>query len=77
MESYLREVVPAGPRASSEADKIMRRLAVQVDERRNPRTNATLDQLLDRYVETVDVGRTTGRMYGKYWRSTPVRSSAG
>ena len=63
---YLREVVPAGPRASSEADKIMRRLAAQVDERRNPRTNATLDQLLDRYLETVDVGRTTRRMYVKY-----------
>jgi hypothetical protein len=34
----------------------MRRLAAQVDERRNPRTNATLHQLLDRYSETVDVG---------------------
>jgi len=63
---YLREVVPAGAKASSEADKIMRRPAAQVDERRNPRTDATLDQLLDRYLETVDVGRTTRWMYGKY-----------
>ena len=63
---YLREVVPAGPKASTEADRVMRRLAAQVDERRHPRTNATLDQLLDRYLETLDVGRTTHRMYGKY-----------
>ncbi len=63
---YLREVVPAGPKAASEAEKVMRRLAAQVDERRHPRTNATLDQLLDRYLETLDVGRTTQRMYAKY-----------
>jgi hypothetical protein len=31
------------------------RLLAQVDERRNPRTNATLDQLLDRYLEMLDV----------------------
>ncbi len=63
---YLREVVPAGSKAASEAEKVMRRLAAQVDERRHPRTNATLDQLLDRYLETLDVGRTTQRMYAKY-----------
>jgi hypothetical protein len=38
----------------------------QVDERRNPRTSATLGQLLNRYLETLDVGRTTHRMYAKY-----------
>src|SRR5215213_2651329 len=63
---YLREVVPAGPKAAGEADKAMRRLVSQVDERRNPRTNATLNQLLDRYLETLDVGRTTHAMYTKY-----------
>lgn len=63
---YLREVAPAGPQAAAEAEKVMRRLASQVDERRNPRTSATLDQLLDRYLETLDVGRTTHRMYAKY-----------
>ena len=44
----------------------MRRLVGQVDERPPPRTNATLDQLLDRYLETLDVGRTTLAMYTKY-----------
>ena len=41
-------------------------MLAQVDERRNPRTSATLDQLLDRYLETLDVGQTTHRMYTRY-----------
>ena len=31
---YLREVIPAGPKAAAEADKAVRRLAGQVDEQR-------------------------------------------
>ena len=62
----LREVIPAGPKAAAEADKPVRRLASQVDEQRHPRTNATVDQLLDRYLAMLDVGRTTHRMYTKY-----------
>ncbi|MEK6438926.1 tyrosine-type recombinase/integrase [Pseudonocardia sp. T1-2H] len=63
---YLKETVPPGPAASAEAEKVMRRLANQVDEQRHPRTSATVDQLLDRYLENLDVGRTTHRMYAKY-----------
>lgn len=63
---YLREIVPAGPKSSAEAEKVARRLAAQVDERRNPRTATTVDQLLDKYLETLDVGVTTHRMYTKY-----------
>ncbi|ODU02804.1 MAG: hypothetical protein ABS81_16340 [Pseudonocardia sp. SCN 72-86] len=63
---YLREVIPAGPKAASEAEKVARRLAAQVDERRNPRTATTVDQLLDKYLETLDVGVTTHRMYTRY-----------
>ncbi|MBC8090395.1 MAG: hypothetical protein H7Y15_00285 [Pseudonocardia sp.] len=44
----------------------MRRLATQVDERWNPRTSATIAQLLDRYLETLDVGYSTHRMYTRY-----------
>jgi len=40
---YLREIIPAAPRAAVEADKALRRLAVQVDEQRNPRTTATVE----------------------------------
>ncbi|MHA6781471.1 hypothetical protein ACVGOW_10815 [Pseudonocardia saturnea] len=58
---YLREIVPAGPAADAEAERDMRRLATQVDERRNPRTSATVAQLLDRYLEALDVGYSTLR----------------
>ena len=52
---YLRESIPAGPSAHAEAQKAIRRLANQVDERRNPRTNATVDQLLDRHFELTEL----------------------
>ncbi|SDP67115.1 hypothetical protein SAMN04487905_1071, partial [Actinopolyspora xinjiangensis] len=33
--------------------RVRTRLLNQVDERRNPRTNATVEQLLDRYLESI------------------------
>jgi hypothetical protein len=54
---YLGEVIPAGLSAAKEADRAMRRMASQVDERRNPRTSATVDQTLDRYFDVVDLER--------------------
>ncbi|MFC4945651.1 tyrosine-type recombinase/integrase [Pseudonocardia sp. GCM10023141] len=60
------EVIPAGPKAPALAEAARTRLLNQVDEQRNPRTNSTLDQLLDRYLSTLDVGRTTHRMYTRY-----------
>jgi integrase len=60
------EVVPAGPTASKEAEKVRTRLLNQVDERRNPRTKATVNQLLDRYLQVLDVGETTRRTYEGY-----------
>ncbi|WP_262419173.1 hypothetical protein [Micromonospora chalcea] len=48
---YLTEVIPAGRTA---AEKARTRLLAQVDERRNPRTRATLDQL--------------GRIISEAWR---------
>jgi integrase len=63
---FLREVIPTGPKAADEAEKAVRRLAAQVDERKHPRTNATLDQLLDRYLETLDVAESTRKMYAKH-----------
>ena len=44
----LREVVPAGMRAAREAEKVRTRLLAEVNDSRNPRTNATVNQLLDR-----------------------------
>jgi integrase len=56
---YLRESIPAGPNAHAEAQKAMRRLGTPVDERRNLRTNATVDQLLDRHFELAELEDNT------------------
>lgn len=60
---YIDEVVPAGPRAAAEAEKARTRLLHEVDEQRNPKTRATVDQLLDRYLETLNVEPTTRTRY--------------
>lgn len=60
---YLTETIPAGPTAHAEAEKARTRLQNQVDEQRNPRTRATVDQLMDRYLELLDVEPTTRTRY--------------
>ena len=45
---YLTETIPPGPTAAKDAERT-RFLPAQVDETRNPKTRATLTQLLDRY----------------------------
>jgi hypothetical protein len=65
---YLREAVPAGHGAQAAADKVLRRLAGQVDEQRNPRTNATVDQLLDRHFELLDIEPDTVENYRRLAR---------
>ncbi|WP_307831340.1 tyrosine-type recombinase/integrase [Nucisporomicrobium flavum] len=59
----LTEVIPPGPNAAREAEKARTRLLNQVDERRNPRTRATVNQLLDRWLEVLDVEPSTRRGY--------------
>ena len=56
---YLVETVPAGPSAARGAERVRTRLLNQVDERRNPRTKATVNQLLDRWLEVVELETTT------------------
>ena len=56
---YLRETIQAGASAQAAADKAMRRLATEVDERRNPRTSATVNQLLDRHFELAELEENT------------------
>src|SRR5215475_14616776 len=63
---YLHEVVPAGPGAEREAEKVRTRLLNEVDEDRSPRTRATVSQLMDRYLEVLDVEETTKRGYIGY-----------
>src|ERR671910_3769470 len=62
----LTELVPPGPKAAAEAEKVRTRLLSQVDERRNPRTKATVNQLLDRYVQVLDVEEATRTTYRGY-----------
>jgi hypothetical protein len=71
------EIIPAGPKAAAQAEAARTRLLAQVDERRNPRTSATLDQMLDRYLETLDVAtQRTGCTRGT-WSCTSDLSSGG
>ncbi len=65
----LEETIPAGPRAAKEAEKARTRLLAQVDERRNPRTRATVNQLLDRYLTVLKVEPTTRGTYEGYIRN--------
>ena len=60
---YLRATVPAGPNAAKEAEKVRTRFLAEVDDRRNPRTNATVNQLLDRYLDVLEVEDSTRAGY--------------
>jgi hypothetical protein len=55
----LTETIQPGPHAQREAQKALTRLLSQVDERRNPRTRATVSQLMARYLEVIDIEPTT------------------
>jgi hypothetical protein len=64
----LTETIPAGPKAGVQAEQVLTRLLNELDERRNPRTNTTVNQLLARYFTMVDAERTTTRTYVGYAR---------
>lgn len=66
---YLTESIPPGPRAAADAERARTRLLSQVDEQRNPRTKATVNQLMDRYLEVLDVDVTTRKSYEGYIRN--------
>jgi integrase len=72
---YLKESIPACPSAHVEAQKAMRRLTNHVDERRNLRTNATVDQLLDRHFELAELEDNTLANYRSLWRKGHSRTS--
>jgi integrase len=65
---YLTETVPAGPTAAKDAEKARTRLLGQVDERKNPRTRATVNQLLDRWLTVVELEENTRAAYDSYMR---------
>jgi hypothetical protein len=53
------EELPSGALRVTVYAGIVRRFNTQVDERRHPRTTATVDQLLDRYFDMVDLELNT------------------
>jgi integrase len=58
----LRETVPAqATRRETEkaAEKVQTKLLNQVDERRSPKTEASVNELLDRWLDVIDVERKT------------------
>ncbi|MCE0763486.1 site-specific integrase [Pseudonocardia kujensis] len=63
---YLTEITKPGPRARAQAEAARTRMLNEVDERRSPRTSATVNQLLDRYLEMIDVSSSTPVMYTRY-----------
>jgi integrase len=66
---YLDATVPPGAGAATEAEKLRTKFLAQVDERRNPRTRATVNQMLDRYLTVLDVEPTTRSAYEGYIRN--------
>jgi integrase len=60
---YVAETVPAGPRAAAQAEKVRTRLLADVDGDRQPRTSATVAQLIERYLEVIDVEAATRAGY--------------
>jgi integrase len=60
------EVIPPGPQAEAQAEKARVRLLSQVDERRNPRTKATIAQLMERHLGMMRVSPSTLAGYRAY-----------
>jgi integrase len=65
----LTETVPPGPTAQRDAQKALTRLLNQLDEQRSPRTRATVNQLMDRYMELIKIEETTRVTYEAYIRN--------
>ena len=60
---YLRETVPAGPDAEGRAEAVLARFQLEVYERRHPRTDATVEQLLERHLADAKLGFKTKKNY--------------
>jgi len=66
---YLKEIVKAGPKAQREAEAARNRLLSQVAEKRSPRTGATVDQLLTRYLDQFVGSPNTLELYRTHVRN--------
>lgn len=64
----LTEIIPPGPRAEAEAEVARIRMLNEIHERRNPRTRATLAQLVDRHLAQAELEPSTLDGYQGYVR---------
>lgn len=62
-------VIPPGPNARREAERTLDRFLHEIAEQRNPRTAATVDQLLTRYLDQFDGTPNTLTNYRSYMRN--------
>lgn len=62
-------VIPPGPNARREAERTLDRFLHELAEQRNPRTSATVDQLLTRYLDQFDGAPNTLTNYRGYMRN--------
>ncbi|MGH3466874.1 MAG: hypothetical protein ACRDQF_03960 [Thermocrispum sp.] len=58
---YLTETVPPGPSSDKQAKKALTRLLNDVYEKRNPRTNATVDELFIKYFDVLNIAASSVR----------------
>jgi integrase len=77
---WLRETVRKGRgtkrETEREADKVLTTPLNQVEERRNPRTTATVNQLLDRWIDVIGSSARPGSTTSARSKSTFGRRSA-
>jgi hypothetical protein len=66
---YLKEIIKAGPKAQREAEAARSRLLAEVAAKRSPRTSATVDQLLERYLDQFAGSPTTLDLYRTHVRN--------
>lgn len=65
----LTEVLPADtPDLWGEAERVRNRFVTEINERRNPKTKATVKQLLDKYLKVFDGAAKTKTLYKGYVR---------
>lgn len=65
-ENVISKTIPKGPKAQKEAEDERTRIINEVNEQRNPKTKATVNQLMDKYLERLDVKRSTRKGYEGY-----------
>ncbi|ADB31255.1 transcriptional regulator, GntR family [Kribbella flavida DSM 17836] len=65
---YLTETVKPGPDQKKLVKQAKTRLLNEIDEQRNPKTRATLGQLIERHLEVADIAESTRRDYESKYR---------